>query len=87
MYEGGTHIVGIGAQVDDERLTEFFQHFNYSNEMGELYRSLIDSWYTGGGRLFNAYADVYIPTKWGSWGALRHLEDRNPRWDALVTKR
>jgi hypothetical protein len=87
MYEGGTHIVGIGAQVDDARLAEFFQHFNYSSEMGGLYRSLIDSWYAAGGRLFNAYADVYIPTKWGSWGALRHLDDSNPRWDALVADR
>ncbi|WP_299411822.1 hypothetical protein [uncultured Sulfitobacter sp.] len=84
MYEGGTHIVGIGAQVDDARLTAFFQHFNYSPEMGALYTALLEGWAEVGGRLFNAYADVYVPTKWGSWGALRHLNDANPRWDALV---
>lgn len=84
MYEGGTHIVGIGAQVDDDRLAEFFQHFNYTPEMGQLYTKLLEGWAASGGRLFNAYADVYVPTKWGSWGALRHLDDRNPRWDALV---
>ncbi|MEH6646339.1 hypothetical protein [Sulfitobacter sp.] len=85
MYEGGTHVVGIGAQVDDARLTAFFHHFNYSPEMGLLYTELMKGWTEAGGRLFNAYADVYVPTKWGSWGALRHLDDANPRWDALVT--
>ncbi|WP_298857708.1 hypothetical protein [uncultured Sulfitobacter sp.] len=84
MYEGGTHIVGIGAQVDDDRLAAFFQHLNYTAEMGQLYKGLMAGWTASGGRLFNAYADVYVPTKWGSWGALRHLDDSNPRWDALV---
>ncbi len=84
MYEGGSHVVGIGAQVDDERLTAFFHHFNYSPEMGSLYRALLSGWQSVGGGLFNAYADVYVPTKWGSWGALRHLDDDNPRWRALV---
>jgi hypothetical protein len=84
MYEGGTHIVGLGAQVDDERLAKFFQHFNYTPEMGVLYTGLLKGWAASGGRLFNAYADIYVPTKWGSWGALRHLDDSNPRWDALV---
>jgi hypothetical protein len=87
MYEGGTHVVGIGAQVDDARLTAFFQHFNYTPEMGALYAALLAGWDSVGGRLFNAYTDVYVPTKWGSWGALRHLDDANPRWDALVAPR
>ncbi len=87
MYEGGTHIVGIGTQVDDERLTDFFQHFNYSPQMGALYSALMDGWTAAGGHMFNAYADIYVPTKWGSWGALRHLDDSNPRWDALVAQR
>lgn len=84
MYEGGTHVVGIVAQVDDQRLTAFFQHFNYTPEMGALYTRLLAGWAEVGGLLFNAYADVYVPTKWGSWGALRYLNDSNPRWDALV---
>lgn len=87
MYEGGTHIVGIGAQVEDVRLTDFFHHFNYTPEMGTLYTALLEGWAAAGGKMFNAYADVYVPTKWGSWGALRHLDDSNPRWDALVAGR
>lgn len=84
MYEGGTHIVGIGALVEDTELTDFMHHLNYSAEMGRLYAALLNGWKAVGGQLFNAYSDVYAPTKWGSWGALRHLDDSNPRWDALV---
>ena len=84
MYEGGSHVVGIGAQVDDGDLAAFFYHFNYSSEMGALYQTLLEGWTAVGGQLFYAYSDVYAPTKWGSWGALRHLDDQNPRWDALV---
>ncbi len=87
MYEGGTHIVGIGPRVDDERLGAFFQHLNYTPEMGALYTALLSRWRAVGGQMFNAYADVYAPTKWGSWGALRHLDDENPRMDALVSGR
>ncbi|MBM1310757.1 hypothetical protein JQT66_10995 [Sulfitobacter mediterraneus] len=84
MYEGGSHIVGLGPQIEDAELTAFFHHFNYTQEMGDLYRTLLAGWQSVGGKLFNAYSDVYSPTKWGSWGGLRHLDDQNPRWNALT---
>ena len=33
---------------------------------------------------FMAYMDIGKPSIWGSWGTLRFLGDRNPRWDALI---
>ena len=87
MYEGGSHVVGLGPLVEDVELTAFFTHFNYSAEMGALYKTLLDGWQAQGGQLFNAYLDVYAPGKWGSWGALRHAGDENPRWDALMAFR
>ncbi|MFD2738965.1 4'-phosphopantetheinyl transferase [Sulfitobacter aestuarii] len=45
---------------------------------------LLDHWQALRGGLFAAYADVHAPTKWGSWGALRHLDDSNARWNALL---
>lgn len=84
MYEGGTHVAAHGALVDDDALTEFFIHLNYSTEMGALYETLLEGWKANGGQLFNAFLDVAAPTKWGSWGSLRHLSDSTPRWDALV---
>jgi hypothetical protein len=84
MYEGGTHVVGTRGRENDEALTAFFSHLNYTPEMGALYEVLLQGWKAAGGQLFNAYSDVGMPSKWGSWGALRHLDDSNPRWDALV---
>jgi hypothetical protein len=84
MYEGGTHVVGYGAQVDDAAVTAFFNHLNYTPEMGLLYRELLAGWAGLTDAPFNAFVDVYRPGKWGSWGALRHLGDENPRWRALA---
>jgi hypothetical protein len=84
MYEGGTHIVGTGPAVDDEDLTDFFIALNYSEQMGDLYRDLMTGWKSAGGTVFNVFVDVSGPGKWGSWGALRHLDDENPRWDAIA---
>jgi hypothetical protein len=84
MYEGGTHLVGHGTRVNDERLTEFFTEFSYTPEMAKLYEGLLTGWTTSGGVLFNAFVDIAPATMWGSWGALRHLDDQNPRWDMLM---
>ena len=83
MYEGGTHVSGHGNRVNDDRLTEFFNEFNYTPEMARIYDTVLAGWIDTGGTLFNAFVDVSTPTKWGSWGALRHLGDDNPRWRAL----
>ncbi|EEW26704.1 hypothetical protein [Rhodobacter ferrooxidans] len=84
MYEGGSHVVGYGAEVEDADLTAFFQALNYSPEMGALYDELLAGWARLTDAPFNGFVDVYRPTKWGSWGALRHLGDDNPRWRALA---
>lgn len=83
MYEGGTHVVGLGEQVNDPELTAFFTQLNYTPEMAALYTELLTGWKAAGGTLFNAFVDVSVPGKWGSWGALRTLEDQNPRWTVL----
>ena len=84
MYEGGTHVVGTGPATEDAALTDFFVHLNYAPEMGDLYREALAGWNSVGGQLFNVFVDVARPGRWGSWGALRHLDDDNPRWRALV---
>lgn len=85
MYEGGTHIVARDNWVNDDTLTRVFTAYNYTPEMGELYADLLTAWREVGGTLFNAFVDVDKPSKWGSWGAKRHLADENPRWNALMT--
>jgi hypothetical protein len=84
MYEGGTHLAARGAQLDNQRLTDFFSHYSYTQEMASLYETLLKGWVRAGGTVFNAFVDVASPSRWGSWGALRHLDDSNPRWDVLM---
>ncbi|CUX81502.1 MAG: hypothetical protein HLUCCA05_04365 [Roseibaca calidilacus] len=83
-YEGGTHLVGVGSHMQDSELTALFMDVNYSQGMAELYTRLLEGWVRGGGGLFAHFTDIRTPGRWGSFGALRHLTDRNPRWDALV---
>ena len=84
MYEGGSHVVGYGPAVEDAGLTEFFVALNYADGMGALYGDLLAGWARVSDQPFNAFVDLYRPNKWGSWGALRHLGDENPRWLALA---
>ncbi|MBS0123396.1 calcium-binding protein [Thetidibacter halocola] len=84
MYEGGTHLVAPGARNQDERLTDFLAAFSYTPEMARLYEILLGGWAQAGGTLFTAFVDVAPATRWGSWGAKRHLADENPRWDILA---
>ncbi|MFN3722919.1 MAG: hypothetical protein ACK4VZ_07750 [Paracoccaceae bacterium] len=84
MYEGGSHVVGTGAQVDDDTITAFFVHLNYTSDMARLYEQVLTGWAAATPEPFNAFVDVASPGKWGSWGALRHLGDDNPRWQVLA---
>lgn len=84
MYEGGSHAVGVGVLSNDAQLTDFFTAFSSSAELGALYKEVLTSWRTLGGQSFNAFTDVGRPSKWGSWGHLRHLWDETPRHTALM---
>ncbi len=84
MYEGGTRVVGQGAATTNAALTDFFIAFNYSRQMGALYEELLAGWRAAGGAFFNAFVDVASASKWGSWGALRHLGDDTIRWNVLM---
>lgn len=84
MYAGGTQVAVGGDFSQNETLIAYFKQFNYSPEMAGIYRDVLSSWKSAGGTLFNAFADVASPSQYGSWGTLRHLQDSNPRWDALM---
>lgn len=84
MYEGGTHVVGVGPVIDDAELDAFFRVLNYSDEMAILYSHLLSSWSQVTDGYFNVYEDVTRLSKWGSWGLLRYLSDTNPRWDTVL---
>ena len=84
MYEGGTHVVGVGQWAGNQTLANFFMALNQSDAMGGLYLELMKGWKDAGGTLFNAFVDVAKHGTYGSWGALQHLDDQSERWDAIV---
>ncbi|MCC5986624.1 MAG: hypothetical protein JJT95_03010 [Pararhodobacter sp.] len=84
MYEGGTHALARPDQHGDDEILAFYEALNFSEEMADLYRALIAGWAGLSEAPFNAYGDIGIPMRWGYWGHLRHLNDDNPRWRALM---
>lgn len=84
MYEGGTHVVVNPADHADTEMVAFFHALNYSEAMGQAYRALIEGWQALTPAPFVAYMDIGMPSVWGSWGHLRHLQDDTPRWRALM---
>jgi hypothetical protein len=80
-YEGGQHLVNPNS----DKLTEFFIALNRRPEMYDLYSQLLESWQQAGGTLFMNFSDIGTPSKWGSWGALEHVDqEKSPKYDALI---
>ncbi|MGX9854058.1 hypothetical protein ACR03S_01250 [Limimaricola variabilis] len=84
MYEGGPHLVAGAEARDDAAVTGFLADLSYAPEMAELIDDLVAGWRAAGGTLATAYLDVAAPSRWGSWGNLRHLDDSTARWDAWM---
>lgn len=87
MYEGGTHVVGLGASMQDEELTEFLMALNYAPGIEALYDELIAGWRRVSDNPFNDFNAIERPSRYGSWGTLRWLDDDNPRWRAVAQGR
>jgi hypothetical protein len=83
-YEGGTHAVAHPPLNEDAAFTDFLIEVNYSRGMAELYAQMLEAWRAEGGTLFTAFVDVQGPSRWGSWGHLRHPGDMTPRWATLL---
>lgn len=86
-YEGGQHLVGYGGAENNDTLTQLFLATNRDARMADLYRQHLQNWAAAGGGLYVAYAYVYAPGKWGSWGALEYQDQPSsdaPKYRALV---
>lgn len=84
LYEGGQHVhhsFAIDGLSDEqaEEIGQFLTGFVRSPEMGALYAQLWDGWRDIGQGPFMQFTEVNAPSRWGSWGILSHLGDRNPR--------
>lgn len=85
-YEGGQHITGNGQSTQNlNHFTEFYTKLNRHPTMGKVYEEHINNWYESGGSLFMHFSDIGISSKYGSWGALESLGQKDsPKWKALL---
>ena len=87
-YEGGQHMVGVGAAQENQALNALFDAFNRDPRIKQLYLDYLAIWKREGGELFVHFNDVSRYTKSGRWGALEYVaQPRNdsPKFDALQT--
>lgn len=84
-YEGGQHLSGRQGVENNDKITHLFISANRSPKMYETYLDYLEQWQNSGGTLFLHAADITRPDKWGSWGALEHVKQKNsPKFDALL---
>jgi hypothetical protein len=87
-YEGGQHLAAVGEAVDDRQLVDLFTAANRHPRMGQLYREALATWAAAGGGTYVHFNDVFVPQKWGNWGALEYQDAdpaRSPKYAALVS--
>jgi hypothetical protein len=86
-YEGGQHLVGVGAVMDDKDVTARFLAVNRDPRIGKLYTRYLDTWRAEGGGLMVLFALTYAPTKFGAWGLLEstgQTRAQAPKYDAAL---
>ncbi|NEO98455.1 MAG: cellulose-binding protein [Symploca sp. SIO2E9] len=87
VYEGGSHVVGKKEVAHNKKLTGFFIELHRKPEFYDRYTEMLEAWKDPEGTrtLFMHFSSIGKPNKWGSWGALEHIDqDSSPRYDALI---
>ncbi|MGR3465791.1 hypothetical protein [Limimaricola sp.] len=84
MYEAGPHLAAGPEGRADAAVTGFLAGLSHASEMAGLIDGLMAGWRAAGGTQATAYLDIAPASRWGSWGALRHLDDASPLWEAWM---
>lgn len=75
-YEGGQHLVAKpGVEHNDQGFVNLLTQINRDRRMGDLYKYMLDQWYSKGGKTFVFSGDVSPSNKWGSWGLQENYLD------------
>jgi hypothetical protein len=86
-YEGGQHLVGVGAALNNVDLTNLFIAANRDPALRDIYANDLRRWTTSGGGLFVTFHNAGGYTKFGSWGIVESQgQDPNtaPKWLGLM---
>jgi len=85
-YEGGQHLVGVGAPANNSAINTLMDATNRDARMGTLYSGYLQDWANAGGELFMHFSDVGNFSRFGRWGALEIVtQTTSPKFDALKT--
>lgn len=65
-YEAGQHLVGLGAEQNNERLTQLLMQANRHPRMGQIYTKYLDGWKQASPDLMCLFCSV---GPWGKYGS------------------
>jgi len=86
-YEGGQHLVGVGAPANSDRVNALFDAVNRDPRMYDLYTTYLNGWRDNGGQLFVNYHAVGRYNRYGRWGSLEYQDQpasTAPKFRALM---
>ncbi len=90
LYEGGTHVLRLSTTTNNAIIEEFYDGYSWSQQMADNYANSLSEWealeVTGveKGGYMQFITTTYLAPQYGFWGALRHMDDSNPRYDILM---
>ena len=64
---------------------EFYRRCNHTEEDAENYTAMFNSFIAIGGKYPSKFVEAGAVSRYGAWGGLRHFDDSNPVWDAVVS--
>lgn len=83
-YEGGQHMVGVGALINDDALTALFNAANRDPRMFSIYETYLQAWREAGGQLFCLWISMSSFDRFGNWGIQESMDDTdNPKYRAV----
>ncbi|MGK7917422.1 MAG: PKD domain-containing protein, partial [Prochloraceae cyanobacterium] len=83
-YESGQHLNGNNGVQDNQAIGDLFIAANRDPRMGELYQEYFTTLHELGLDLSVNYTDVSRYNKWGSWGALEHInQEDSPKYNVI----
>jgi hypothetical protein len=86
-YEGGQHLVELGANQTNANMNRILDAANRDARMGTVYTNLLTTWKQSGGHLFEHFVNTmqYSAGGVGRFGLLESiLQDSSPKYDAVM---
>lgn len=85
QYEGGNHnTLTSKTLADDPLYREFWLNTQFSPEDAANHTRMFEGFASLGGHYPSKFVEMGVPTRYGAWGGLRYMGDKNPVWDAVV---